>query len=186
MRVGWRYRAVSKTSASAAMRYVGDTSESLLVSFRFGRAESATSLCRHAVADLCRDASASVLVTQLQSVVDLLGQSRTLPPFCTRAVAWCWVSGGAQIRTICVSAAARCLAVGRPVGGSRAAGSTFGPSTASTLAAEPAIFEVGQGSPGPGPPARIGPYGPGVGDLRPCPGRRVRPRVIVGVGLLLA
>src|SRR6266705_3480042 len=42
------------------------------------------------------------------------------------------------------------------------------------VAVEPEIFEVGQGSPSPGPPGRTGPYGPGIGDLcpyRPQPGR---------------
>jgi len=42
------------------------------------------------------------------------------------------------------------------------------------VAAEPAIFDVGQGSPSPGPPGRIGPYVPGIGDL--CPYRRQRGR----------
>ncbi len=65
------------------MRYVGDTSERLLVRLplREGRYHSLQVPTRYH-RRLRRDACASMLVTELHSVVDLLGRERTQPPIC--------------------------------------------------------------------------------------------------------
>lgn len=80
-----RHTSRAATSAIAAMRYVGDTSERLLVRLplREGRYHSLQVPTRYH-RRLRREACASMLVTELHSVVDLVGQERTQPPFCMR------------------------------------------------------------------------------------------------------